>query len=141
MKIQAMFSSLVSAAAIAAAMLLAATPVVQATDYKHGAEDGGKGSPHFRNVIVMVPDGCSQSIQTLARWYKKRVLKDDEPLTLDGMVSGMVKTHMANSVITGSAAAATAFATGYKTTVRFLAVAPISLRRHGLHLGQGRRRR
>jgi alkaline phosphatase len=31
---------------------------------------------------------------------------------------------MANSVITGSAAAATAFATGHKTTVRFLSVGP-----------------
>jgi len=77
-----------------------------------------------KNVIVMVPDGCSQSIQTLSRWYKQHVLEDDEPLTLDGMVSGMVQTYMANSVITGSAAAATAFATGYKTTVRFLGVAP-----------------
>ena len=35
-----------------------------------------------------------------------------------------MKIHMANSVITGSAAAATAFATGHKTTVRFLGIGP-----------------
>lgn len=72
----------------------------------------------YDNVIVLVPDGCNQNIQTLARWYS------DEPLVLDNMVSGTVSTYMANSIITGSAAAATAFATGHKTTVRFLGVGP-----------------
>lgn len=72
----------------------------------------------IKNVIVMVPDGCSQSVQTVSRWYK------GEPLTVDDMISGTVSTSMANSVITGSAAAATAFATGQKTTVGFLGVGP-----------------
>jgi alkaline phosphatase len=76
-----------------------------------------------KDIIILIPDGCTQSVQTAARWYKKHVLKDDEPLALDMMgTTGMIKTYMANSVITGSAAAATAFATGYKTTVRFLSV-------------------
>lgn len=71
-----------------------------------------------KNVIVLIPDGCSQSVQTLARWYK------GEKLTVDDIQVGVVKHEMANSVITGSAAAATAFSTGYKTTVRFLSVGP-----------------
>jgi alkaline phosphatase len=71
-----------------------------------------------KNVIVMVPDGCSQSIQTLARWKKGR------DLTLDSILVGAVKTYMANSVITCSAGAVTAFATGYKTTGGFLSVGP-----------------
>ena len=71
-----------------------------------------------RNVIVMVPDGCDQSLVTLARWVK------GEPLNLDPLAVGMVRTHMKNSVITGSAAAATAFATGRKTTARFLSIGP-----------------
>ncbi len=74
--------------------------------------------PVNHNVIVMVPDGSSQSIQTLARWYKGTALN------LDGLNSGTAKTYMANSVITGSAAAATAFATGHKTSARFLGVGP-----------------
>ncbi|MBD3171272.1 alkaline phosphatase [Candidatus Bathyarchaeota archaeon] len=72
----------------------------------------------YKNVIVLVPDGCNQNIQTAARWYK------GEPLTLDGMESGSVSTYMSNSLITGSAAAGTAFATGHKTTVRFLGIGP-----------------
>jgi alkaline phosphatase len=75
-------------------------------------------APASRNVIVMVPDGSSQSIQTLARWYKGGALN------LDGLNSGTAKTYMANSVITGSAAAATAFATGHKTSARFLGIGP-----------------
>ena len=76
-------------------------------------------TPHARaarNVIVMVPDGCSFSVQTLARWYK------GGDLALDGILVGAVKTHAANSVITDSAAAATAFATGHKATVGSLSV-------------------
>ncbi len=71
-----------------------------------------------KNVIMMVPDGCSNSLQTLARWKK------GEALTLDSMLVGAVKTYMTNSIITGSAAAVTAFATGKKTTVGFLSVGP-----------------
>jgi alkaline phosphatase len=74
--------------------------------------------PQVRNVIVMVPDGSSQSIQTLARWYKGAALN------LDGLNSATARTYMANSVITGSAAAATAFATGHKTSARFLGIGP-----------------
>lgn len=70
------------------------------------------------NVIVMIPDGCDETVQTVARWYK------GENLEVDSMQTGTVKVHMANSVIPGSAAAATAFATGHKTTVRFLGVGP-----------------
>ncbi|SFM56647.1 alkaline phosphatase [Ectothiorhodospira mobilis] len=71
-----------------------------------------------RNVIVLIPDGQSQSVVKLARLYR------DEPLAVDGILSGMVDTTMANSVITGSAAAGTAFATGYRTTEPHIGMAP-----------------
>jgi alkaline phosphatase len=84
-----------------------------------------KSPLHYRNIIVLIPDGCAQSVQTAARWYKKYAQNDDDPLALDIMgTTGMIKTYMAHSVITGSAAAATAFATGHKTTVGFLSVGP-----------------
>jgi len=80
--------------------------------------------PWAKNVIILVPDGCSQSIQTLARWYK--LVKDGEGLAVDGIQTGVVTHEMADSVITDSAAAATAFATGYKTSNGFVGVAPRS---------------
>ena len=73
---------------------------------------------HAENMIIMIPDGCDETIQTVARWYK------GDSLAVDKMQTGAVKTHMANSIITGSAAAATAFATGHKTTVRFIGIGP-----------------
>ena len=85
------------------------------------AQAGGRGGHRPvgpKNVIYMIPDGCDQAVVTAARWYK------GEDLTLDKMVAGVKKTHMANSIITGSAAASTAFACGHKTTVRFLGIGP-----------------
>ncbi len=83
-------------------------------------DDASRGinSNHCKNVIILIPDGCSQSIQTLSRWYK------DAMLAVDGIQVGAVKHEMADSVITDSAAAATAFATGVKTSNGFLGVAP-----------------
>jgi alkaline phosphatase len=72
----------------------------------------------INNVIVLVPDGCSQSVETLARWYSGK------PLELDNMIAGMVSTYSSDSVITDSSSAATAFATGYKTTNGFISIGP-----------------
>jgi alkaline phosphatase len=63
----------------------------------------------FHNVIVLIPDGCGVAHMTIARWYK------GAPLVQDNMDVSLVHTYCANSMITGSAAAATAFASGYKT--------------------------
>lgn len=76
--------------------------------------DGGKA----RNVIVLIADGCSDEQYTFARWYK------GEPLSLDEIRVGAIKTYVANSVVADSAPAATAFATGYRTSDRLIGVGP-----------------
>lgn len=73
----------------------------------------------IRNVILLIPDGMSTAGTTLARWYNGGM-----PLALDEMASGLVKTYWAAGPITDSAPAATAFATGYKSTVNYVSVAP-----------------
>ncbi len=77
-----------------------------------------KNESEIKNIILMVPDGCSQSVQTIARLYS------GEELQLDSMVAGMVSTYMSDSLITDSASAATAFSTGYKTSDGALSVGP-----------------
>jgi alkaline phosphatase len=72
-----------------------------------------------KNVIVLIPDGQSTSIQTLGRWFR------GEPLALDEMGAGTMATWMVNSITTDSAPAATAMATGYKSTDKFISVGPI----------------
>jgi alkaline phosphatase len=112
---------------IGAAVLLAAL-LAACTSNTGGVRRAPEGGP-VANVIVMVPDGCDPSVVTLARWVK------GAPLHLDGIGAGMVKTHMANSVITGSAAAATAFAAGHKTSVGFVGVGPSPVAPNGRRLG------
>ena len=75
-------------------------------------------SPELSNVIVLIPDGCSQSMVTLARWCR------GGPLAVDQIQVGAVRTHSANSLVTDSAAAATALACGVKTDNGMLGVAP-----------------
>jgi alkaline phosphatase len=72
-----------------------------------------------KNVIILIPDGMSQSIQTLGRWYR------GESLALDEMGAGTMAAWMVNSITTDSAPAGTAMATGYRTTDKFVSVGPI----------------
>ncbi|MCX5811543.1 MAG: alkaline phosphatase [Proteobacteria bacterium] len=72
----------------------------------------------FENVIVLVADGMGSTHTTVARWYK------GSPLALDSMHLGAVRTYGADSIITDSAPAATAFATGHKTSGKLISVLP-----------------
>lgn len=82
------------------------------------AAAGHATPPPSRNVIVLIPDGASFSLVTLARWM------NGGPLALDAALAGAVRTASASSVITDSAAAATAIATGHSTDNRVVGLAP-----------------
>ncbi|MCX7922428.1 MAG: alkaline phosphatase [Clostridia bacterium] len=73
----------------------------------------------IKNVILLIPDGMSVTGTTLARWCN-----NGEPLAMDEMASGLVRTYWAGGPITDSAPAGTAMATGYKTTDKFISVLP-----------------
>ena len=71
-----------------------------------------------KNVIVLIADGCSGEQYTFARWFK------GEALSLDPIRVGAIKTHVADSVVADSAPAASAFATGVRTSDKFISVGP-----------------
>ncbi len=73
-----------------------------------------------QNLIVLIPDGCGAEQYTLARWFQGK------PLALDQICVGAVKTYIADSVVADSAPASTAFATGYRTSGKFIGVLPKS---------------
>ena len=77
----------------------------------------GDGSP-VQNVIVLIADGCSSEQYTLARWFQ------GEPLALDEILTGGVQTYISDSVIADSAPASTAFATGVRTSDKFIGIGP-----------------
>jgi alkaline phosphatase len=81
-----------------------------------------------RNVIVMIVDGCSAEQYTFARWFK------GAPLSFDPYRVGSVKTFIADSVIADSAPAASAYATGVRTSDKHISVGPRKSMLTGLHV-------
>lgn len=71
-----------------------------------------------KNVIVLIADGCGAEHYTLARWFK------GAPLSFDPIRTGAVKTYIADSVVADSAPAASAYATGVRTSDKFISVGP-----------------
>lgn len=79
-----------------------------------------------RNVILIVPDGCS-----VPMWAAIRAMTvgTDGELAIDRMpVNGRSRTYSADSIITDSAAVATALATGVKARNGVLAMDAMTIR-------------
>lgn len=102
-------------------MVVLAMGVVSTLTAASGAD---KLTKSFKNVIVMIPDGCGSAHYTLARWYN--IKKNGEGLALDALNVGTVRTYGSNSYITDSAPAATAFACGYKSFDKHIGILPAS---------------
>lgn len=91
-----------------------------------------KLTKNFKNVIVMIPDGCGIAHFTLARWYK------GAPLACDALNVAQVRTYCSNSYITDSAPAATAFASGYKTFDKYIGILPSNYSIPGIQFPSGK---
>lgn len=76
-----------------------------------------KTKSNKKNVIMMVTDGTGPSSINMARSYRQYVegLKYDDLLTIDNYLIGQSRTLSSNSLITDSAAGATAFSCGLKS--------------------------
>ncbi|KAF1775796.1 Alkaline phosphatase, active site [Phytophthora cactorum] len=102
----------------------AATLASAATHYEYKTVDvdynfdENEESP--RSVIMMIPDGTGPNVFTLARTVLDPSLKTR--LHIDPHLMGTIQTHSSTSYITDSAAAATAYSTGYKTYDSAIAV-------------------
>lgn len=79
-------------------------------------------SINVKNIIFMVGDGMGlahiNAARLKARHENKSFIIDTLPVT------GLVNTHASNHLITDSAAAATALATGYKTSNKTIGMSP-----------------
>ncbi len=76
------------------------------------------GSAPAKNVIVLMTDGTGSTHTALSRWYQGSAFPSDS------IIVGGVRTYGADSIITDSAPAATAFATGHKTDDKFVGILP-----------------
>ena len=82
------------------------------------AKPGNRGK-QVRNVILLIADGAGVAPFTLARWCH-----GGGPLAMDEWTCGLLRTYGANTPLTDSAPAATAFATGFKSFTGHVAVLP-----------------
>lgn len=103
-----------AASSIALGALIGTNMPITNVEARTSKVDNGK----VKNVILMVPDGYSAAYATNYRWFK------GEETTLDSMLVGMHRSYSANSEVTDSAAAGTAFATGVKTNNGMISTSP-----------------
>ncbi|CAN6630525.1 repressible alkaline phosphatase [Trichomonascus vanleenenianus] len=82
--------------------------------------------PQKRNVIFMVSDGMGPASISLARSYRQYVhgLPEDDILNLDQHFIGHSRTRSSDSLITDSAAGATAFSCAHKSYNGAIAMLP-----------------
>ncbi|MBS7344381.1 MAG: alkaline phosphatase [Caryophanon sp.] len=103
------------------AVLLTGALCVTATSAVSANEQVPSKQQEPANVIMLIMDGSSDNVSTLARWYTGKRNAMDEILT------GAVRTYSAESAISDSAPAATALATGHKSNSGFVGVLPAKI--------------
>lgn len=79
----------------------------------------------IRNVIVMIPDGTSASVLSLARWYKGfQEGRTDASLHLDPYLCGMVKTFSSDAPIGDSAPTTSCYMSGMQSQAGYNSMYP-----------------
>lgn len=80
-----------------------------------------------KNLILMIPDGTSTSVLSIARWYRFGACPDGRcSLAVDPWICGLVTTHNSDSPFGDSAPTGSAYSTGYLSTTGFVATYPVS---------------
>lgn len=77
-----------------------------------------------RNVILMIPDGCSLSVLSAARWYRAYNRLGPDRLATDPYLCGTVRTYSSNAPIGDSAPTTSCYMTGYLSQAGNVAVYP-----------------
>ncbi len=91
-----------------------------------GKKKEQKSNKHPKYVFYFIGDGMGVSQRQITEYYKQHTENDNTAKLLmnDLPVAGLVTTHAVNTLVTDSAAAGTALATGYKTNSSYISVAP-----------------
>ncbi|WPH01588.1 alkaline phosphatase-like protein [Acrodontium crateriforme] len=115
------------------ALLATAAVVVLAVVFQHSqaerSDSDGSRSGHpkgKRNLIFMVSDGMGPTSLSLTRSWRQYTedLPFDDQLVLDSLLIGQSRTRSSNSLVTDSAAGATAFSCGQKSYNGAISVLP-----------------
>lgn len=77
-----------------------------------------------KNVIVMIPDGCSLATISTARWYQWMADPAKESLAIDPYICGTVRTTCSNAPIGDSAPTTSCYMTGYNSKAGWVSTYP-----------------
>ena len=77
-----------------------------------------------KNVIMMIPDGTSTSVLSLARWYQSYNSSELIWLTTDEIITGLVKTHSSDAPIGDSAPTGSTYASGVVSQAGYVSTYP-----------------
>jgi len=96
--------------------------VIQKVQMMTGREDRPVRS--VKNVILLIPDGCSLATVSAARWYQWLKNPDKPALYIDPYISGTVRTFSSNAPIGDSAPTASCYMTGELSRAGFVSTYP-----------------
>ncbi|KAM0264942.1 hypothetical protein ACHAQJ_000458 [Trichoderma viride] len=107
-------------------LLATAAFVVAAVWIQHAAQTDNNKVAAKRNLVFMVSDGMGPASLSLTRSYRQYIynLPENDTLVLDQHFWGTSRTRSSNSLVTDSAAGATAFSCGLKSYNGAISVLP-----------------
>jgi len=77
-----------------------------------------------KNVILLIPDGCSLSTISAARWYQWLTDSEKPSLYIDPFISGTVRTFSSDAPIGDSAPTTSCYMTGEPSKTGFVSTYP-----------------
>lgn len=109
-----------------AAVIVLAVAYQQQSSIPSDSSNGGKQPSGKRNLVFMVSDGMGPTSLSLTRSFRQYVdnLPYDDALVLDHHLIGQSRTRSNSSLVTDSAAGATAFSCGMKSYNGAISVLP-----------------
>jgi len=78
-----------------------------------------------KNVILLIPDGCSLATISSARWYQWYNQGGEEFLNIDPYLCGTVRTTCSNAPIGDSAPTTSTYMTGYNSRAGWVSTYPL----------------
>lgn len=78
-----------------------------------------------KNVIVMIPDGTSTSLLSVARWYQTYLDPSQKNLNIDPYIKGLLGTHSSDAPIGDSAPTTSCYMTGQMSQTSFVSTYPV----------------
>lgn len=79
-----------------------------------------------KNLIVMIPDGCSLPVVSVSRWLQQYTNGNMDKLHIDPYLCGTVSTFSSNAPIGDSAPTTSCYMTGYPSLSGYVSTYPVA---------------